>query len=46
MRMNNYDEKIDTLIKNALQETASDYVVSDEVKERIDQRINEEKEIK
>ena len=41
--MNNFDEKIDILIRNALQEKAGDYEVSDEVKERIDQRIREEK---
>ena len=44
MRMKNHDEKIDILIRNALQEKAGDYEVSDEVKERIDQRIREEKE--
>ena len=38
MSMKNYDEKIDTLIKNALQEEAG------EVKERINQRIREETE--
>ena len=44
MRMKNHDEKIDTLIRNALQEKAGDYEVSDEVKERIDLKIREEKE--
>jgi len=43
IKMNNYDEKIDTSIKSALQEKASDYKVSDEVKKRIDQRIVESK---
>ena len=42
--MNNFDEKIDALIRSALQEKADDYEVSDDVKERIDQRIREEKE--
>ena len=44
MRMKNYDEKIDTLNRSALQEKVGDYEVSDDVKERIDQRINDEKE--
>lgn len=34
MKMNNYDEKIDTLIKSALQEKAGDCKVSDEVKKK------------
>lgn len=42
--MDNYNDKIDALIKSALQEKAGDYEVSDEVKERINQRIKEEKE--
>ena len=42
--MDNYDERIDALIKSALQVKADDYEVSDEVKERINQRIREEKE--
>lgn len=44
MKINNYDKKIDTLVKSALQEKASDCKVSDEVKKRIDQRIKEKKE--
>lgn len=44
IRMNNYDEKIDTLIKSTLQEEVGNYEVSDRVKEKIDQRIKEEKE--
>ena len=44
MKMKNYDEKIDTLIRNALLENAENYVVSNEVKERINQRFKEEKE--
>lgn len=43
MRMNNYDEKIDALIKSTLQEEVGNYEVSDRVKEKIDQRIKEEK---
>lgn len=37
--MNNYDEDIDIMIKNVLQEKARNYEVPDEVKERIDQRV-------
>ncbi len=43
IKLNNYDEKIDTLIRSALQEKAGDYKVSDEVKKRIDQRLKESK---
>lgn len=42
-KLNNYDEKIDTLIRSALQEKSGDYKVSDEVKKRIDQRLKESK---
>ena len=34
--MRDYDEPIDTLIRNALLENADNYVESNEVKERID----------
>ena len=43
--MNNYDEKIDTLIKSVLWEKADDYEVSDEVKVRIDQKIKEKSDL-
>lgn len=39
--MKNYDERIDTLITNGLQEIAGDYEAPDEIKVRIDQRIRE-----
>ena len=41
--MRDYDEAFDTLIRNALLENADNYIVSNEVKERIDQRIKAEK---
>ena len=42
--MKNEDERIEILIRNILSEESGSVEISDEVKERIDQRIREEKE--
>ena len=46
MGMNNLDDKIDILVRNALEKEADGCEASGGLKERIDQRIKEENEPK
>ena len=44
MRIKDYDEPIDTLIRNVLMEEQGNYEVSDEVQEKINKKIKEKME--